>query len=289
MRFDDLYQQIGPSVEGPMPLMILTDGWLDASDTLSRVRDTIIHQSDLTTIARFDTDQLLDQRARRPIITVVDGVTQQVEWPEVDLAVGTDQDDRPFLLLHGPEPDFGWRQFGKAVANIASGIGVTTTFPIGAYPAPTPHTRPLRVSSTASDPSMLVGREHTSGLIRVPVGVQVAITEELEKFDVPSHGLYAQVPYYLASHDYPQAAIGLLSVFGELTGLRFDDSHLQAQLPEANAAIDLIFEESPSLSQVITKLESRYDELKRLENDELPSGDQIEEELQRYLRRIDGD
>ncbi len=135
MRFDDLYQQVGPSVEGPMPLLVLTDGWLEASDTLARVRDAIVHQSDLTTIAEFDTDQLLDQRARRPMLTVVDGVTQNVEWPELELALGTDQDDKPFLLLHGPEPDFAWRPFGKAVANIAGAIGVTTTFSMGAYPA----------------------------------------------------------------------------------------------------------------------------------------------------------
>ncbi|MBT5757706.1 MAG: PAC2 family protein, partial [Acidimicrobiaceae bacterium] len=84
MHFDDLYQQIGPSVEGPMPLLILTDGWLEASDTLARVRNAIVHQADLTAIARFDTDQLLDQRARRPMLTVVDGVTQNVDWPELE-------------------------------------------------------------------------------------------------------------------------------------------------------------------------------------------------------------
>ena len=199
MRFDDIYQQVGPSIEGPMPLLIVTDGWLEASDTLARVRECIRQQADLTTVAQFDTDQLLDQRARRPTLHVKDGVTQGVDWPELELAVGTDQDDKPFLILHGPEPDFAWRQFGKAVANIVSAIGVTTTFSMGAYPAPMPHTRPVRISSTASDAEMIVNREHTTGLISVPVGVQVAITEELERFGVPSHGLYAQVPYYLAS------------------------------------------------------------------------------------------
>ncbi|MBT5753464.1 MAG: PAC2 family protein [Acidimicrobiaceae bacterium] len=289
MHFDDLYQQIGPSVEGPMPLLILTDGWLEASDTLARVRNAIVHQADLTTIARFDTDQLLDQRARRPMLTVVDGVTQNVDWPELELAVGTDADDKPFLLLHGPEPDFAWRQFGKAVANIVSAIGVTTTYSMGAYPAPMPHTRAIRISSTASDAGMIINREHTTGLITVPVGVQVAITEELERFGVPSHGLYAQVPYYLGSHDWPQAAVAMLETFGELSGLHFDDSQLDAQLHEAVAAVDAMFKDSPSLSEVVTRLEQRYDELRKLESENLPTGDELEEELQQYLRKIDGD
>lgn len=289
MRFDDLYQQIGPSIEGPMPLLILTDGWLEASDTLARIRASIVQQGDLTTIAQFDTDQLLDQRARRPMLTVVDGVTQGVEWPELELAVGTDQNDQPFLLLHGPEPDFAWRQFGKAVANIVSAIGVTTTFSMGAYPAPMPHTRPVRISSTASDAQLLTNRDHTTGLITVPVGVQVAITEELERFGVPSHGLYAQVPYYLASHDWPQAAVAMLGVFSELTGLQFDESQLLAQVGEAVAAVESMLDESPGLHEVVTRLEQRYDELKKLEDEKLPTGDELEEELQQYLRKIDGD
>lgn len=289
MHFDDLYTQIGPSIEGPMPLLVVTHGWLEASDTLARVSDAIVHQADLTTIAEFDTDQLLDQRARRPMITVVDGVTQSVEWPEIQLAVGTDANDKPFLLLHGPEPDFAWKQFGKAVANIVSAIGVTTTFSMGAYPAPMPHTRPIRISSTASEEEMLINREHTRGLIQVPVGVQVAITEELERFGVPSHGLYAQVPYYLASHDWPQAAVSMLEVFGELSGLQFDASQLEAQVDEAVAAVDSMFEDSPGLGEVVTRLEQRYDELRKLEQETLPTGDELEEELQQYLRKIDGD
>lgn len=289
MRFDDLYQQVGPSIEGPMPLIIMTDGWLEASDTLARARECIMLDSDLTTIAQFDTDQLLDQRARRPMLTVVDGVTQCVQWPELELAVGTDQNDQPFLLLHGPEPDFAWRQFGKAVANVVGSIGVTTTYSMGAYPAPMPHTRPVRISSTASSAEMLIGREHTTGLIQVPVGVQVAVTEELERFGVPSHGLYAQVPYYLATQEWPQAALGMLETFRELTGLSFDTSGLQAQIGEAVVAVDGLLEESPSMNEVVARLEKRYDDLQRLEDEPLPSGDQLEEQLQQYLRKIDGD
>lgn len=289
MRFDDLYTQVGPSVVGPMPLLILTDGWLDACDTLTRVRELIVHQCDLTPIAQFDTDQLLDQRARRPVLTVVDGVTQQVEWPELDLALGSDSEGRPFMVLHGPEPDFAWRQFGKAVANVAAAVGVTTTYSMGAYPAPMPHSRAMRVSSTASDPEILSGLDHTTGLIQVPVGVQVAITEELERFGVPSHGLYAQVPYYLATNDWPQAAVAMLAMFERLSGLSFDHSNLTCQVPDALATVEAMLEENPSLAEVVERLEKRYDDLRKLEDDPLPSGDELEEELQQYLRKIEGE
>jgi predicted ATP-grasp superfamily ATP-dependent carboligase len=193
------------------------------------------------------------------------------------------------MVLHGPEPDFTWRQFGKAVANIAASIGVTTTYSMGAYPAPMPHSRPMRISSTASDAEMLNGLDHTTGLIRVPVGVQVAITEELERFGVPSHGLYAQVPYYLATNDWPQAAVACLTMFEQLSGLSFDQSALVSQVPDALAAVEAMLDDNPALNDVVERLEKRYDDLRKLEDDPLPSGDELEEELQQYLRKIEGE
>jgi len=289
MSPSDLYQMVGPSVEGPMPLIVLTDGWLEASDTLAHVRDAIVQQADLVTVAEFDTDELLDQRARRPLLNVQDGVTQGITWPELELAVGSDVNERPFLLLHGPEPDFRWRPFGRAVADLAASIGVTTTHPLGAYPAPMPHTRPIRISSTASDASLLVGREHTTGQIVVPVGVFAAITAELEAFGVPTHGLFAQVPYYLSSMMWPQASIAMIETLTTVAGLTFDTSKLEAQVGDAVGAAEALFEDSPSLHDVVTRLESRHDELRKLEQGELPTGDEIEEELQQYLRKIDGE
>jgi hypothetical protein len=289
MNLDDLYESFGASVEGPMPLLILTDGWIEASDTVARVHELIVHHGDLEVIAEFDTDQLLDQRARRPLLTVIDGVMDHVTWPRLQLAVGTDADDRPFLLLHGPEPDFRWRPFGKAVATIASGIGVTTTYTMGAYPAPMPHTRPTRISSTASSATMLVGREHTTGSIVVPVGVFAAVTSELEQFDVPSHGLWAQVPYYISTIAWPQSSLAMLAELESVAGLRFEASSLEAQVAEALIAVEAMMNESPSLHNVVVGLERRYDELKKLEDSGLPTGDELEEELQKYLRKIDGD
>lgn len=289
MNPDDLYELVGPNIEGPMPLLILTDGWLEASDTLTRVRDAIVQQGDLTTIARFDTDVLLDQRSRRPMLTVQDGVTQKITWPELELAVGSDTNDRPFLMLHGPEPDFLWRPFGKAVANLVAAIGVTTTHPMGAYPAPVPHTRAPRISSTASNSELLAGREHTTGPLNVPCGVFAAITEELEPFGVPTHGLWAQVPYYLASGAWPQSAVAMLEEIGSAINLHFESAYLESQIPEAVSSVESLIEESPPLRGVIANLETRYDQLRELEQEKLPTGDEIEEELQQYLRKIDGE
>lgn len=294
MHPDDLYESVGASVEGPMPLVVLTDGWIEASDTMARVRETIRRQADLEPIALFDTDQLLDQRARRPTMTIVDGIMDHVSWPRLELAVGTDRNDNPFMLLHGPEPDFRWRPFAKAVATVAAGVGITTMYTLGAYPAPMPHTRPVRISCTSTRAELLTGRQYTTGAIEVPIGVFAAVSEDLANSGTETIGLWSQVPYYVSTHAWPQASSELLDHLRQVSGLEFDLSALEVQIDEARQRIDEVIEATPELSDVVLSLELRYDELARLDDTheseaDLPTGDQLEEEVQQYLRNIDGE
>ncbi len=106
---------------------------------------------------------------------------------------------------------------------------------------------------------------------------------------MPTHALYAQVPYYLSAQDWPQASIAMLNTFAEVADLRFDTSRLDCLVTDAIAAVGAMFDESPSLHDVVTRLEQRYDELRKLEDEPLPTGDELEEELQQYLRKHDGD
>lgn len=284
---EDLFRWVGDPVDGPMPFVMLTEGWIEASEAMTRVHETIVHQGKLETIVEFDTDQLIDQRARRPIVNLVDGVLGPLQWPKLEIAVGSDANDRPFLYMHGPEPDFNWRPFSSATATVLQSIGVSTMYIVGAYPVAAPHTRPIRISNASTCADMLIGRNHTNGSLSVPVGVQMAVTEELLAGGVHTLGLYAQVPYYISTSPWPQASIDLLHHLRDVAKLEFDTAMLEAQLPEARAAVDGMLEDAPSLAGMVAELEQRYDDLIAIEETELPSGDELEEELQEFLRGID--
>jgi hypothetical protein len=284
---NELFEWIGEPVDGPMPFVMLTDGWIEASEAMARVHETIAHQGDLTPVAEFDVDRLLDQRARRPIMNVVDGVMQEVQWPKLRISVGTDADDRPFLYMHGPEPDFNWRPFAAATALAIESIGASTMFTIGAYPVPAPHTRDVTISFASTCPDLIRSREATTGTLTVPVGVQMAVTTELRKNGVHTLGMFAQVPYYISTSPWPQASLGLLRNLHEVSGLRFDTASLEAQVPDATAAVESMLEDAPSLRDIVNELEQRFDDIKRIEETEIPTGDELEEELQQFLRDID--
>ncbi|MEM7094700.1 MAG: PAC2 family protein [Actinomycetota bacterium] len=284
---DSLFEWIGDPVSGPMPFIMLTDGWIEASEAMARVHETIHQQANLEALVEFDVDRLLDQRARRPVVELIDGVMQDLQWPELVISLGTDSKDRPFLYMHGPEPDFNWRPFATATATVLQSIGVSCLYTIGAYPVPAPHTRPVRISHAASCPDLLVGRNKTGGHLSIPVGVQMAVTQELRTSGVQTLGFYAQVPYYISTSAWPQASIGLLDGLCEAAGLCFDTAALESQVPEAAAAVDAMLADAPSLADLVAELEQRFDDLSRIEEADLPTGDELEEELQQFLRDIE--
>jgi len=283
-RPEDLFEWVGDPVEGPLPLVVIVDGWIEASDVTAKVHETITQQGGLDPLVQFDTDHLLDQRARRPLLTSVEGLMQGLTWPELTISLGADADDKPFLYLHGPEPDFYWRRFVTAAATAAATIGITSMYTINAYPVPAPHTRPVRISTAATSSELLVGREVSAGSLQVPCGVQMALGEELHASGIEATGLFAQVPYYISTQPWPQASLDLLAHLQSTAGLRFDTKALECQIPDALAAVESMLEDAPALANLVAELEQRFDDLRRIEEAELPSGDELEEELQQFLR-----
>ena len=109
-------------------------------------RAALLESLDTVTVATFDADELLDHRARRPIMHLVDGVLTGLTWPSIELRAATDVDGNDLLLLVGAEPDHRWHAFCRAVVDLAMGFGARMVVGLGAYPAPVPHTRPTRLA-----------------------------------------------------------------------------------------------------------------------------------------------
>ena len=283
----ELYRSYPHAATGPVPLLLICDGWIDASESMAMVGRGILDDASLETLVEFNPDLFLDHRARRPSVRLVDGVPNKLEWPQILLSAGSDQDGNPFYVLHGPEPDLRWRPFSAAVAAIASSLSVNQAFILGAYPAPVPHTRPIRISTTGSTPELLGHRPRTVGEITVAAGIHLAISEELRTYDIETLGLWAQIPYYLSTSSWPQAPAGLLRDLGEVASLRFDYQDLENLIPQAVINVEQSVSDNPALTDIITDLEERFDDMRHVEEGNLPSGDELEAQVQQYLRKID--
>ena len=93
-----------PSLEDPVMVMVL-EGWIDAGYAATTAAQTLLGGIDSYPVATFDTDTLLDHRARRPVMHLVDGVNTGLSWPSLELRAGVDEAGNDLLLLLGAELD----------------------------------------------------------------------------------------------------------------------------------------------------------------------------------------
>lgn len=275
-----------PDLESPVFLVAL-DGWIDAGLGAAQAVATILDTAEMTTVATFDTDTLLDHRARRPTMHITDGINTGLTWPSIELRIVIDQEGNEALFLMGAEPDHQWRAFSKAAVDLALEFGSRLVVGLGAYPAATPHTRPTRVVSTATNQDLadLVG--HLDGSAEVPAGVQAAIERRCVDSGIPAVGLWAQVPHYAAAMPYPGASLALLQSLEQVAGLRFDVEDLTQEAELGVERLNLLVQGNPEHIEMVEQLERHVDALNESERGDLPSGEELAEELQRFLRDQD--
>lgn len=272
-----------PDLDSPV-LVVALEGWIDAGFAASRAVEAMISQSDSTLVATFDADALLDYRARRPTMHLIDGVNTGLTWSTTELHAVRSPNGADVLLLTGVEPDHAWQAFCTDVRDLAVDLGARMQLGFGAYPAGVPHTRPVALSATASTDELAASVGFIRGTIDVPAGVEAVIEQAFADIGVPAVGIWAQVPHYATTMRYPAASAQLIEGCNQVAGTDFGLADLPDEIVEARARIDGLLEQNPEHRAMIHQLEEQFDAQTEERIEDLPSGDDLAEELQRFLR-----
>jgi hypothetical protein len=279
--------------EEPVPpspvLVVALEGWVDAGLAGATAMTSLLDGIDTRIYALFDTEELLDQRARRPKLRIADGINEELEWPQVELRVGTDPLGAGVAMLVGPEPDMRWQSFADAVGELATALDVRLLVGLAGFPAGAPHTRPVKLAATASDGQLAKQVGFIPGSIEVPAGIQAVIERSCTNRGIASVGLWARVPHYVAAMPFPAASLALLEGLAGLSGLVIETGPLAEAAEAARAKIDELIAQSADHQAMVRQLEEQIDELEGralvdFDDRVVPSGDEIAAELERYLR-----
>jgi proteasome assembly chaperone (PAC2) family protein len=265
-----------PALDHPV-LIVGMEGWIDAGLGAATAMAALLAAVTTEQVATFDVDTLLDHRARRPVVRIVDGVNTGLRWPEIELRGGHDGAGHDLLVLTGPEPDHQWRAFTATVCDLAAGFGVTLVIGLGAFPAPVPHTRPARLASTATSAELAQRVGYLPGALDVPAGVQAALERAFAERGVPAVGLWARVPHYAAAMPYPEASAVLLEGLASVSGITIDTAELRRAAETSRQHLDKLIANSEDHIALVRQLETQVDA-------DVPSGDEIAAELERFLR-----
>jgi predicted ATP-grasp superfamily ATP-dependent carboligase len=286
MALYELIEQ--PDLEDPL-LVLALDGWIDARLAAAGAAEVLCDQLDTITVARFDTDDRLDYRARRPIAHLDDGIMRGLTWPSLELRAAADEAGNELLLLVGAEPDRLWHRFTDEVVTLALDFGVRMCVGLGAYPFAAPHTKAPRIACTASTVSLA-----DAGFLRAsldfPAGVQAAIEQGCDERGVPSLGLWAQIPHYVpATMPFPAGSLALVEALARVGDLSLPVGDLPSMAAATRARLDELIAQNPEHAAMLRQLELAWEQAEPVMEmpfaaSDLPSGDELMAELEEFLR-----
>jgi hypothetical protein len=277
-----------PELDRPVLVQAL-DGFIDAGSGKRLAREHLLATYDAQVIARFDIDQLLDYRARRPAMLFVEDHWESYEDPSLAVHLLHDAAGTPFLLLAGPEPDVQWERFTEAVRMVVDRLGVRLTVGLNAIPMGVPHTRPTGVIAHGSRKELVAGYEPWVNAVQVPGTAGHLLEYRLGQAGYDALGFAVHVPHYVSQTEYPAAAAALLAEVARAGDLVLPLDLLEAAAATAREAIDEQVAGAPEVAEVVQALENQYDAflagrgVSLLDDADLPSADELGAELERFL------
>lgn len=285
-------------IDDPHPVLYFSlSGFMDAGQAGAIAADHLLQTLERRVVARFDCDQLIDYRSRRPAMTFDSDRYSEIEEFSLNLEALTDLDGRQFYMLRGPEPDFQWHRFARAAVELAQYFGVELTVTGHGVPWAAPHTRPLRSTAHASRRELISGHPRWTDSIRVPGNMLGLLTMRLGEAGIDSVGFAVHVPHYLSEIEYPPAALNLLESVAGSSDLSLPMDGLREAGSEVLTRVDEQVAQSEQLQETITGWEKAFDAeaegfgvgpAGQLPEAELPGQDALAAEVEDFLRGMNG-
>ena len=260
-------------------------GWNDAGDAAAAAVSFVGESLGARQFASIDPEDFYDFQSVRPQIKLVDGQARSIEWPEVKLyEVRVPRAPRDLVLLAGAEPSYRWRTFTGLVVELAEVIGVQLVVTLGALLADVPHTRPVSVTGFASEPSLVQRLALSQSSYEGPTGIIGVLHDACTRVSMPSASLWAAVPHYISAAPNPKAALALIRKLEGLVGVAVDASDLEGAAADYERQVNAAIQHDPDIQAFVEKLEAAAGD-EESDAFELPSGDSIARDLQRFLRQ----
>jgi proteasome assembly chaperone (PAC2) family protein len=258
-------------------------GWNDGAQAASLAAGYLAKTWGADRFADVDPEGFFDFQATRPHVSLEEGVTRRIDWPETAFYhARPDGLDRDVVLLLGIEPNLRWRTFTELLVGVARDLEVELMITLGALLADVPHTRPSPVTGSASDEELVQRLGLSASRYEGPTGIVGVLHDACKQAGIPSASLWAAVPHYVSLTPSPRAAVALCDRLGDLIGVEIDVEELEEAAASYEEQVSEAVASDEETAAYVEELERRADQLE--ESSDLPSGDALAAELTRFLR-----
>src|SRR5438067_3626256 len=273
-----------PELEHPV-LIAAFRGWNDGAQGASLAGGYLAKIWNAQKFASIDPEDFYDFQATRPMVSLVEGLTRRIDWPDNDFYHASPEGlGRDALLLLGVEPNLRWRRFTSLVVELAREHEVELVVTLGALLADVPHTRPAPVTGTATDPELVERLGLQASRYEGPTGIVGVLHDACREASLPSVSLWAAVPHYVSLAPSPRAALALCERLGDLLEAGIDTSELEQAVEAYTQRVTEAVSTDEDTAEYVQELEQRAE---MIEETDLPSGESLAAELTRFLRERD--
>ena len=272
-----------PELRSPV-LIAAFEGWNDAADAASSVIDHLMKVWNARVVAAIDPEEFYDFQVNRPIVGTNDEGMRRITWPSTQLAVASPPGAlRDVILLRGIEPNMRWRQFCAELLAASTELGAQLVVTLGALLADTPHTRPIPVTGTATEPDLSDRLKLEQSNYEGPTGIVGVFQDACTQRDIPAVSFWAAVPHYVAQPPCPKATLALVGQLEDVLEISIPLDDLPEESRAWERGVDELAEEDEEIGDYVRALEETRDTA------DLPeaSGEAIAREFERYLKRRD--
>jgi predicted ATP-grasp superfamily ATP-dependent carboligase len=114
------------------------------------------------------------------------------------------------------------------------------------------------------------------------------VSDACTRAGIPCASLWAAVPHYIAAAPNPKAALALVRKLEGLVGVAVDGSELESASEDYERQVAFAVQHDPDIQAFVERLEAEANDDDE-PHFELPSGDSLERDFQRFLRQRDQD
>jgi proteasome assembly chaperone (PAC2) family protein len=282
---DELRIDHRPELERPI-LVAAFRGWNDGAQAASLAAGYLAKTWGAERFAEIDPENFFDFQATRPHVSLEEGLTRRIDWPETVFYHARPEGlDRDVVLLLGIEPNLRWRTFTELVVGLARDLGIELLITLGALLADVPHTRSAPVTGSATDKELVERLGLSASRYEGPTGIVGVIHDECGKSGIVSASLWAAVPHYVSLTPSPRGALALCERLGDVLGIQIEADELEEAARNYEEQVSEAVASDEETAAYVDELERRSDQLD--DATDLPSGDALAAELTRFLRERD--
>jgi proteasome assembly chaperone (PAC2) family protein len=275
------------------PVLITAfSGWNDAAEAATTAARYLASNYGAEKFAEIDPEEFYHFGLSRPYIRYKTGspTEREIVWPATEFSVTRTPDlPRDLIVAVAIEPHLKWRTYCAAVLELARRCEATLVVTLGALLAEAAHTRPVRLSGTASDPELAVRLGVRPTRYEGPTGIVGVLNTTCREQGFATASVWANVPHYISGIENPKAALALVQRVLTMLNTEADLSDLEEASRQFDQNLAEIVAQNAKIKAYVAKLEARDSveepEAEPATGSDLPPAAELVAEFEQFLRQ----